>query len=84
VLFEEHSEDIFAPFFELAKATGGLAESTSNPVFALEKAGEASDNYYLLYYQPKDYVADGKFKKIRVSVKGKAYRVLNRSGYFAN
>jgi hypothetical protein len=84
VTYEEHSEDIFAPFLEIAKATGGLAESSANPVFAMEKAGEASENYYLLYYVPANYTADGRFKKIKVTVKGQSYRVANRSGYFAN
>ncbi len=84
VSFEEQSEDIFAPFLEIAKATGGMAESTANPAFAMQKAGEASENYYLLYYAPANPVADGKFKEIKISVKGKSYTVTNRAGYFAN
>jgi len=39
---EEHSEDIFQPFLEMAKATGGLAESSANPSSMMKKAGEAS------------------------------------------
>ena len=84
ISFEEHSEDIFTPFLEIAEATGGLTESTSNPQFAMQKAAEASENYYILYYAPANSRADGKFKKISVKVKGQGYRVTNRSGYFAN
>ena len=49
---QDLSSDIFAAFREMAVATGGLTESTSNPDFALRQATEASGNYYLLYYRP--------------------------------
>jgi len=45
---------------------------------------EAIKNYYLLYYIPKNYRADGKFKKIEVKVKDKRYEVTHRSGYIAD
>lgn len=80
---DEHSEDIFQPFLEMAKATGGLAESSANPSSMMEKAGEALENYYLLYYTPKNTAPDGKFREIRIAVKNKSYRVLHRAGYFA-
>ncbi len=82
--YEERSEDIFNPFLEIAKATGGMAESTANPAFAMQKAGEASENYYLLYYVPANATADGKFREIKVTVKGKSYKVTNRGGYFSS
>lgn len=81
---EEHSEDIFAPFLEMSQATGGVAASSANPAFAMKKAADASENYYLLYYAPSDVQADGKFREIKVSVKDKNYRVAHRAGYFAN
>jgi len=84
IYFEEHSEDIFAPFLEISKATGGLAESSSNPQFLFEKAVEASENYYLVYYSPSNYRRDGKFKSIKVKVRGKNFRITHRAGYFAN
>lgn len=84
VFMKEHSEDIFNAFIEIAKATGGLSESSSNPVFLFQNAVEASENYYLLYYSPKSFKKDGKFKKIEVRIKEKDYRVLHRSGYFAD
>lgn len=80
---DEHSEDIFQPFLEMAKATGGLAESSANPSSMMEKAGQALENYYLLYYTPKNTAPDGKFREIRIAVKNKGYRVLHRAGYFA-
>jgi hypothetical protein len=80
----EHSEDMFSAFREMAIATGGLVVSSSNPAFAFQQALDASENYYLLYYRPKDYVIDGKFKEIEVRVKGKKYKINHRAGYFSN
>ena len=68
----------------MAQASGGLTEATGNPLASFQKAVMASENYYLLYYVPKDYQADGKFKEIKVMIKGRSYRVTNRAGYFAN
>jgi VWFA-related protein len=84
VTFKESSEDIFSPFLEMAKATGGFAESSANPASLMQRAAEASENYYLLYYSPKNYKSDGKFKEIKVKVKARNYRISNRAGYFAN
>lgn len=81
---EEHSEDIYSSFKEMAKASGGFVDSSTNPVPLFKKALEASENYYLLYYSPKNYEADGKFKEIRVRIKSKGHRVIHRAGYFAN
>jgi VWFA-related protein len=83
IQFIEHSEDIYASFKEMAKATGGTTESSSNPGFLFKKAVESSESYYLLYYSPRKYLSDGKFKKITVRVKGKNYRITHRAGYFA-
>lgn len=84
VRLEEHSEDIFSAFREMALATGGLVVGSRNPVYAFQRALEASENYYLLYYRPDEYVQDGKFREIEVRVKGKKYQVLHRAGYFSN
>jgi hypothetical protein len=80
----EHSEDIFSAFREMARATGGLMVSSINPAYAFQRALDASENYYLLYYRPKNYVVDGKFKEIEVRVKDKNYNVIHRAGYFSN
>jgi VWFA-related protein len=74
----------FGALFEVAKATGGLTDSSANPAASFQKASDASENYYLLYYTPKDFVADGKFRNIKVKIKGKNYKVTHRAGYFAD
>jgi len=84
VHMEEHSEGIFNAFKEIAEASGGFTESSSNPVLLLQKAVDASENYYLLYYSPANYKRDGKFKKIKVKIKNGNYRISHRAGYFAN
>ena len=84
ITMQEFSSDVFNAFKTLADATGGTVESSSSPEYLFEKAVEASENYYLLYYTPKNYVADGKFKKIEVKVKGKKYKVTHRAGYIAD
>ncbi len=78
------SFQIFSAFNEIAKTTGGLTYASANPFAAFKRAADASENYYLLYYTPKDYKSDGKFRNIKVKIKGKKYRVLHRAGYFAD
>jgi VWFA-related protein len=78
------SASIFSSLREMARATGGVSEASGNPFAAFRKAVTATENYYLLYYVPENYQADGKFKEIKVVVKGKRFRVTNRAGYFAN
>ena len=68
----------------MASATGGFIDSSSDPSSLLQKALEASENYYLLYYTPKNYKSDGTFKEIKVRLKNKDYRITHRAGYFAD
>lgn len=75
---------MFSTFKDLSKITGGLAQTTVNAAASFEKAVDASENYYLVYYTPKNYKADGKFKRIKVKVKGQKYRIIHRTGYLAN
>ncbi|MCK4556062.1 MAG: hypothetical protein KAU47_00995, partial [Candidatus Aminicenantes bacterium] len=42
IQFIEHSEDIFTVFREMAVATGGTTESSSNPGFLFKQAVESS------------------------------------------
>lgn len=84
VYFAERSSDVFTPFHEMAKASGGFSDSSANPDWLFKTAVKASENTYLLYYAPSDYAGDGKFKTIKVRVKGKGLRVIHRLGYFAN
>jgi VWFA-related protein len=83
VEWQDITVDFFNAFKEMARATGGIAESSTNVYSSLKKAAEASESYYLLYYAPKGYQADGKFKEIKVGVKGNKYKVLHRAGYLA-
>jgi hypothetical protein len=50
----------------------------------MRSAVAASENYYLLYYTPRDYRADGSFRSIKVRVKGADYRTSHRQGYIAD
>ena len=84
IRMEEHSEDIYSAFREMAYATGGFIESSTRADYLIKRAVEASENYYLLYYTPKNYQYDGKFKNINVQVKNKDYKVIHRLGYFAH
>jgi VWFA-related protein len=78
------SMGIFKIFKDIAEATGGLSDSAANVASLLKRAADASENYYLLYYVPEDYKADGKFRKIEVKIKNKKYRITHRSGYIAD
>jgi hypothetical protein len=84
IRFEEHSEDIYSAFRQMADATGGITESSANPFMLFKSAVESSENYYLLYYTPLNYRKDGQFKNIQVKVKNTDYRTIHRAGYFAN
>ena len=84
VRMQEHSEDIYNAFRQMAEATGGFIESSSNPAFSFQRALQASESYYLLYYSPKNYKQDEKFKEIEVQVKDKNYKIIHRLGYIAN
>lgn len=83
IIMVEKSEDMFSAFNEIARATGGISTSSANAAAAFQKAVNATENYYLLYYKPKEYKADGKFHEIKVKVKSGNYRVTHRAGYIA-
>ncbi len=68
---------------EIARATGGWVDSSDDPGLLFQKKAEVLDNYYLLYYSPKDYEADGSFRSLEIKVKNKDYSVSYRKGYFA-
>lgn len=80
----DQSYQVFSAFNEVSKSTGGVLYVSANPFAAFKHASDASENYYLLYYIPKDYKPDGKFRNIKVKVKGKNYKVLHRAGYLAD
>jgi len=84
ISMQEQSEDIYQAFREIARATGGFSDSSANPAHLFKNALQASENYYLLYYSPKGYTSDEKFKEIKVQVKDKDCEIIHRLGYFAN
>jgi len=84
VHMREQSEDVFSTLSEAAKATGGIVDSSQNPAAGFKNALDTSQYYYLLYYSPKNYIKDGKFKHITVKLKNKDYRITHRAGYYAN
>ncbi len=80
---EEHSEDIFKAFSEIASVTGGIVDTSANIASLMKTAVQASERYYLLYYRPRNYSDDGQFHEITVKVKNRNYRISHRAGYFA-
>ena len=82
LLLEEHSADTYNILREIAHATGGFTESSSNPDYLFKHALDSSENYYLLYYTPSNPKGDGSFKRINVRIKDKPYQVLHRLGYY--
>lgn len=81
---QDLSLGFFSAFKDIAEATGGIVDSSANAAASFKKAVNASENYYLLYYSPKNYVSNGKFKEIKVKVKGQRYKISHRAGYIAD
>ena len=84
VVMEERTEDVFEPFREMSRATGGFTGTSANFGAIMRSAVSALENYYLLYYTPADYRADGAFRNIEVRIKGGGYRLTHRAGYIAD
>jgi VWFA-related protein len=84
MVMDDLSAKMYGAFQEMAEATGGITDSSSNIASSFERAAISSENYYLLYYTPKNYKADGEFKNIEVKIKGKNYMITHRAGYIAN
>lgn len=84
ITMREQSEDVFSTFLEVTKATGGLIRTSQNPAAGFMDAVNSSECCYFLFYSPKDYQQDGKFKKIEVRIKNKDYTIKHRTGYYAN
>lgn len=78
------SPSLYGTFRDISRASGGTTEVSANAMASLRKTVAASEDYYLLYHSPAEYKADGKFKEIKVTVKGKSYRVTHRAGYVAD
>ena len=76
--------DEHATMSELAAHTGGQAFFNTNGIAeAIHKAEEQGANYYALSYTPSNKKYDGSFRKVKVTIAGKKYRLAYRSGYYA-
>jgi VWFA-related protein len=84
ITMREQSEDVFKVFSQIAVATGGIAETTQNPVAEVGDALKAAETYYLLSYMPTPAAGAGAFKTITVKVRDKNYKILNRRGYITS
>ena len=80
----ESSMDSFRGFSEMAEVTGGLIDSSANAAASFRRAVDYSENYYLIYYTPQNYISDGKYRNLEVKVKGKKYKITHRAGYIAD
>ena len=76
--------DIISTFETLVAATGGSSFRSANLEYLMEKAATTSENYYLLYYSPKDKSQDGRFREIRVEIKTGRFRLFHKAGYIAD
>jgi len=70
---------------QIASDTGGEAFFNSNAIEeAIATATEQGSNYYTLSYTPANRNYNGKFRKIKVALGEKEYRLNYRPGYFAD
>jgi hypothetical protein len=84
VYYAERSEDLYQAFRQMALATGGTFFRSFNPASAFKEALDASENYYLLYYTPKNYRSTGEFKRISVRINSGDFKIFHRAGYISN
>ncbi|HEX4487738.1 MAG TPA: VWA domain-containing protein [Terriglobales bacterium] len=74
----------WATLNQIANDTGGKAFIGSNGIDdALATASEQGANYYSISYTPSNHDYNGKFRKIKVNLAQKGYRLHYRPGYFA-
>jgi hypothetical protein len=64
--------------------TGGKLFYNRNDVNReIERSEELGSEYYTLTYQPEGGIADGKFRRIRVTMRDPGLKALTKAGYFA-
>ena len=70
---------------QFSVATGGKAFLNTNDIReAIATANEQGSNYYSFSYSPTNKVYNGKFRKIKVQLAQKGYKLAYRQGYFAD
>jgi VWFA-related protein len=68
----------------VASESGGFSiKNTNDLASGIRRIGDESRNYYLLGYTPTKTARDGKFRKIKVEVRGEDLTVRARKGYYA-
>jgi VWFA-related protein len=71
-------------FGVLVNETGGKLFFDRNDVDAeIQRSEQMGAEYYTLTYQPQDVVPDGKFRRIRVTLRDRNLRAVTKAGYFA-
>ena len=64
--------------------TGGTLFYNRNDINTeIKQAEEQGSEYYTLTYQPPESDADGKFRRIRVTLRDPSLRVVTKTGYFS-
>jgi VWFA-related protein len=80
--FQQSQDTLYA----LAKDTGGKPFFDSNDLaVGIKQAADAMTSYYEVGYYPTRSVADGRFRRVKISLKpGVAGELAYRQGYFAD
>jgi VWFA-related protein len=67
-----------------ANATGGkLFYNHNNVAMEMKESERMGSHYYTLTYQPQNVVPDGKFRRIRVTLRNPDLRAVTKAGYYA-
>jgi hypothetical protein len=81
VVMREQSEDVFRALSDVASATGGVVNTSQNPLSGIRTVLKGAERYYLLDYEAGAPNPAGVLNTIRIRIKGKDYKVTHRAGY---
>jgi VWFA-related protein len=71
-------------FGVLVNETGGTLFYNRNDINTeISQSEEFGSEYYTLTYQPPEGPADGRFRRVRVTLRDPALRVVTKAGYFS-
>jgi VWFA-related protein len=70
-------------FAEFAPDTGGQVFNENDVGVAIDKSLELGSMYYTLTYQPPEGEADGRFRRIKVTLRNPDLQVVTKKGYFS-
>jgi VWFA-related protein len=71
-------------FGVLVNETGGKLFTLNDIDTEIRKSEELGSKYYTLTYQPPEDPADGKFRRVRVTLRDPALRAVTKTGYFSS